>query len=291
MSENTAIEWADHTFNPWIGCQAVSPGCDNCYAEAIVRRFKTADWGPGAERKPQSDAYWDKPFQWDLQARRSGERLRVFCASMADVFDNRAPEGARDRLWHTIRNTPMLSWLLLTKRPENIRRMLPDDWHNGYANVWLGISAERQKEFDHRWPLLAKVPGAIIRFLSYEPAIESLSITGNGLARPDWVIMGGESGPKARPMSPYWAAWTRRECKMLDIPFFFKQWGSYQNNPQVLHWGLTVTAAKKRDPHAKGGALLEGRLWREFPEERRVYETEATVRGDLPSLPEASSGV
>ena len=266
MAEKTKIEWADATFNPWRGCQKVSPGCTNCYAEAMTLRFNRGGWGPGVERTAQSEKYWQQPAKWERAAKKAGERRRVFCGSMIDVFDNAAPLGARDRLWKEIRESGSLDWLLLTKRPENIAKMLPDDWvmfPNGYPNVWLGISAEDQERYDHRWPILARIP-AVVRFISYEPALCPVGVMNGSGKYPDWVICGGESGPGARPMSLDWARWIRNECDDLGIPFFFKQWGRYVNNPLQ---GYTESEVRAIDPpsNGKGGALLDGRLWREFP--------------------------
>ena len=121
MAETTKISWTDHTFNPWIGCQSVSPGCDNCYAEALTNRHRWTQWGPDGERKRTSPAYWKKPLTWDRRAGETGQQELVFCASLADVFDNQAPPGAREDLWELIRNTPNLDWQLLTKRPRELR--------------------------------------------------------------------------------------------------------------------------------------------------------------------------
>ena len=265
MAEKTKIEWCDATFNPWRGCQKVSPGCDNCYAEVTTKRLKLAEWGPGAERVPQSEKYWRQPRNWNAAAAKAGERRKVFCGSMIDVFDNQAPPGSHERLWALIQDTPNLDWQLLTKRPENIAEMLPDDWGEGYPNVWLGVSAEDQVRYDHRWPILAKIPAAIY-FVSYEPALGPIlfrKIT-RTIWCPDWIIVGGESGPGARPMDPQWARQVRDDCPGSGTAFFFKQWGTYKNNPLA---GLHVyTQALDPPSNGKGGALLDGRLWREFPE-------------------------
>lgn len=218
MGEFSKIEWTDHTFNPWIGCQKVSPGCDHCYAEAMMdHRYGRVTWGPHGERKRTSVANWRKPRQWAKAA--SDRRQRVFCASLADVFDNKAPEGARADLFDLIRSTPELDWLLLTKRPENIRKMLPADWGDGWANVWLGTTCEDQANYDRRWPVLAAVPAAV-RFISYEPAIGAL---GYVWGKPNWIICGGESGAGARLMEPAWARAVRDQCAASDIAFFMKQ--------------------------------------------------------------------
>jgi protein gp37 len=220
MGENSKIEWCDHTFNPWIGCQKVSPGCDHCYAETMMdRRYHRVQWGPHGKRMRTSPAYWRKPLQWARAA--NGNRQKVFCASLADVFDNKAPGGARDDLWALIRATPELDWMLLTKRPENIVRMLPADWGAGWFNIWLGTTCEDQEHFDRRWPILRDVP-AVIRFISYEPALGPLVI---GEARPDWIICGGESGAGdcTRFMEPAWARSVRDECGCAGVAFFMKQ--------------------------------------------------------------------
>ena len=123
MGENSKIEWCDHTFNPWFGCQKVSPGCDRCYAEAKMdHRFHKVQWGPHGERKRTSEDNWRKPRRWAKAARGTGKRPRVFCASLADVFDNQVPKEWRSDLFDLIKATPELDWLLLTKRPENIDR-------------------------------------------------------------------------------------------------------------------------------------------------------------------------
>lgn len=219
MAENSKIEWTTHTFNPWIGCQKVSAGCDFCYAETMMdHRYKRVTWGPHGERIRTSDANWRKPRQW---AKAAGDiRPRVFCASLADVFDNRADPSWRADLFALIEATPQLDWLLLTKRPENIARMVPDDWGtSGYGNVWLGTTCEDQTAFDRRWPILSRVP-APVHFISYEPAIGPLTLGG---ARPDWIICGGESGATPRMMDLAWARALRDECRSSDVAYFFKQ--------------------------------------------------------------------
>jgi protein gp37 len=225
MAENSKIEWCDHTFNPWIGCQKVSPGCDHCYAEHMAdHRFGWVEWGPHGKRKRTSEDNWRKPRRWAKDA--NGHRPRVFCASLADVFDNKAPEGARDDLFGLIGETPNLDWLVLTKRPQNIAKMLPADWGDGYPNVWLGITAEDEGHYRMRWPILSRIP-AVVRFVSYEPAIAPLGSINIGKADclPDWIICGGESGTDARRMKPAWVRAVRDQCADLDIAFFMKQIG------------------------------------------------------------------
>ena len=146
MGETTEISWTDHTFNPWLGCTKVSAGCTHCYAESLVNRYGWAKWGPGQARKRTSAANWRKPLAWNRAAEKAGVRRRVFCASLADVFDHEAPAGARADLWDLIRKCPALDWQLLTKRPENIEQYLPADWehYHGWPNVWLGTTTEDQ---------------------------------------------------------------------------------------------------------------------------------------------------
>lgn len=263
--KDSNIEWTDHTFNPWIGCTKVSEGCKFCYAEAQMdHRFGRAKWGPQGARVRTSPAYWRKPLQWDREAAEQVTRKRVFCASLADVFEDR-PELRRWRnelFLDLIDETPSLDWLLLTKRPENIMDMLPPHWRYQSIpdNVWIGTSVEHQKAADKRIPHLLEVPAAV-RFLSCEPLLGPVSLDrwfglqpGNRWAeclcdeidpadRPcitcearralgeksgiHWVIVGGESGPKARPMHPDWARSIRDQCQNAGVPFFFKQWGEW----------------------------------------------------------------
>jgi protein gp37 len=278
MGDTTEISWTDATFNPWIGCQHVSPGCDHCYAEAqnAFRKW-TSDgaWGPHAERRRTSAATWNNPRIWNADApafaRSHGRRRRVFCASLADVFDNKAPKAWRSDLFRLIRKTPELDWQLLTKRPQNMARMLPPDWGEGYPNVWLGTTTEDAERFRMRWPVLARIPAAV-RFVSYEPAIAPLGAIEIGTILPDWIICGGESGGHAREMHPAWARHVRDQCRALGIAFFLKQWGTYRSNPLVQEDALSLAEAGRRDlrTNGKGGALLDGRLHREFPGERRA---------------------
>jgi protein gp37 len=262
MAEITKIEWTDSTFNPWTGCQNVSPGCEHCYAESWANRSGIVEWGPHGVRRRTSAATWANPRKWQANAatfqRTHGRRQRVFCASLADVFDNQAPPGARGDLWNLIRQCPDLDWLLLTKRPQNIAKMLPADWgaRFGYPNVWLGTTTEDEKHYRLRFPVLAAIP-AVLRFISYEPAVGPLGPLNLCGPLPDWIICGGESGPKARVMQHQWAATLRDECEELLIPFFFKQWGTYASNP--------VPPSADPPKNGKGGGLLDGQRWRQFP--------------------------
>jgi len=269
MGTTSKIEWTDSTFNPWIGCTNVSPGCDHCYAEAQNKYRAWTEWGPRGKRRRTSEANWRNPLRWQADAPRfqaeNGRRQRVFCASLADVFDNKVPASWRDDLFSLIRQSADLDWQLLTKRPQNIARFLPVDWGNGYPNVWIGTTAENEKYYRQRWPILARIPAAI-RFVSYEPAIGPLGDPDIGIGKlPDWIILGGESGPKARPMHPSWARHVILRCEKMGVAAFHKQWGSYASNPLVIEQGMTLAEAAALDKHGKGGGLLDGRLYRSFP--------------------------
>lgn len=230
MGKNSQIEWTHHTFNPWWGCAKVSPACDNCYAEAWAKRVGEDVWGAKSPRRFFTDSHWKEPLKWHAEAMAAGERARVFCASMADVFEDRRDlDSTRERLWDLIAETPMLDWLLLTKRPQAVKRLTPwgDEWPE---NVWLGTTVENQKFADIRLPhLLANA--AKVRFLSCEPLLGPVDLSKylpKGKKSPiNWVIAGGESGAKSRPMHPDWARGLRDTCDKHDIAFHFKQWGHW----------------------------------------------------------------
>jgi len=179
MAEKSKIEWTDSTFNPWIGCTKISPACDNCYAESWSKRFGDVEWG-NHERRRTSEKTWNNPRRWqrDADAWKSehGRPRFVFCASLADVFDNQVPADWRADLWKLIKECDRLVWLLLTKRPQNIAKMLPDDWGAGYPNVWLGTTVENQEIANRNIPHLFNVSAAK-RFLSIEPIVGPIDLT------------------------------------------------------------------------------------------------------------------
>lgn len=243
MAEETEIEWCDSTFNPFIGCTKVGPGCDNCYAEELMdKRMHIVQWGPGQQRHRTGEKNWNAPVRWERDHAaffaEHGRRRRVFCASLADVFDNEVPAGWRVDLFNLIAATPNLDWLLLTKRIGNVVLMLRD---MGAAelpsNVWLGATVVNQQEYDRDIGKLRRIPAAV-RFLSIEPMLGHIDMRMGGASVPDyaehrpllpldWVIVGGESGPKARPMSPDWARAMRDQCTSAGVPLLFKQWGEW----------------------------------------------------------------
>jgi protein gp37 len=244
-----------------MGCTKVSPACDHCYAEALGKRTGRVQWGDDAPRVVTSDAYWRNPIKWNATAEAHGVRHRVFCASLADVFEARAElVEPRERLFDLIARTSSLDWLLLTKRPQHVIDMVPDEWLRegerdaGWwpSNVWIGTTVEDQARADERIPTLCRIPAAV-RFLSIEPQLERIDLT--PWMRPfdsdrfepwlHWVIVGGESGPGHRPLNLDHARDVRDQCQQYGVPFFFKQVGG-------------------QFPHS-GGDQLDGITYKAFP--------------------------
>lgn len=303
MSETSNIEWCDSTFNPWIGCTKVSPACDNCYAEvSTASRSLGVVWGPRNSRHRTSISNWDQPLKWERDHEQffaaHGRRRRVFCASLADVFDIEVPAAWRMDLFSLISQTPNLDWLILTKRIGNVMPMCSGDglMFDMICNrVWLGISICNQAEADRDIPKLLNVPAAI-RFLSMEPLLDLVSFEGmwvdhpdpayheNMLERIDWIIVGGESGHKARPMHPEWVRCMRDQCEELGVPFFFKQWGEYAPTTRTMAEvagstnkltpvpysresnALYPTALVDRVGKKAAGRMLDGRTHDQYPE-------------------------
>ncbi|WP_186108781.1 phage Gp37/Gp68 family protein [Burkholderia gladioli pv. alliicola] len=270
MSENSKIEWTDHTFNPFIGCTKVSPGCDNCYAEHMMdTRMHRVKWGPGQPRARTSAANWREPLRWNARHEEffaaHGRRQRVFCASLADVFDNAVPAAWRRDLAALIEATPALDWQLLTKRIGNAAAMLVDMFPAGTPDhVWLGATVVNQAEADRDVPKLLATR-AHVRFLSIEPMLGPVDLgrAWHGEAavggrcpgrylpalrevpRPSisWVIAGGESGPGARPAHPDWPRALRDQCAKAGVPFLFKQHGEWAPGSGDFGAGRFATAA------------------------------------------------
>ncbi len=259
MAETTGISWTDSTFNPWIGCTKVSPGCDNCYASVSTpARSMRIVWGAGQPRHRTSAQNWKTPEFWNGQHEAfkatHGRRRRVFCASLADVFDNEVPNQWRADLFKLIDATPHLDWLLLTKRVGNVLPMLLEIGRERLpVNVWQGISAVNQDEARRDLPKLARIE-ATVRWVSYEPALGELDLFDSVMTKDgprqlieglDWVIAGGESGQKARPIKREWVDLLREQCDRCGVAFFFKQWG-----------GVNATA---------GGCSLDGAEVKQWP--------------------------
>jgi protein gp37 len=287
MGENSAIQWTDHTFNPWIGCQRVSPGCVNCYAEhrntfvRIQRKAGNELWGPKGARQVTSDANWKKPLTWNRAAEKAGRRFRVFCASLADVFEDRRDlDAPRARLFELIESTPHLDWQLLTKRIDRVMEMVPESWCDGFpSNVWMGTSVEDQRRANERIPELKNIP-ARVRFLSAEPLIESIAtpLAMHGLERIHWVIVGGESGDGARPFNVEWARQIIRLCSAAGAACFIKQLGAvacavtptdgptgkFRTHNGHRQYQVTAQRMALKDSH--------GGDWNEWPDQLRVRE-------------------
>ena len=289
MAKNSKIEWTHHTFNPWWGCTKVSAACKHCYAEAWARRVGSKVWGARAPRRFFGEAHWQEPRRWNQEAAREGERHRVFCASMADVFEDRAElDPWRTNLWELIADTPWLDWLLLTKRPHLVSRFVP--WGPIWpSNVWLGTTAENQKWADQRIPHLFELPAAV-RFLSCEPLLGRIDLTRwlvrrSSVAKSypiDWVIVGGESGHRARPPHPTWIRHLRDQCTNAGVAFHFKQWGNWR--PTVngfavkyraldIEDGSGIVAVMVNMGKAAAGRELDGRTWDEIPASRSSRTT------------------
>jgi protein gp37 len=250
MSENSAIAWTDHTFNPWHGCTKVSRECQNCYAEPFAKRFGV-EWGPTAARREFGDAHWNEPLRWNRKAEKTRKRAKVFCGSMCDVFEDRPGlDEMRVRLWELIEATPWLDWLLLTKRPENARAVLPTIEIGGWEtprfdNIWLGATVGCRESLP-RVDVLRELP-ATVRFLSCEPLLEDLG--GIDLSGIGWLIVGAESSARARPMELSWVRSLRDQCERAAAAFFFKQ----------------AVIGGKMDHKPR----LDGRVWRDLPEGSR----------------------
>ena len=224
MAKFSNIEWTDATYNPWYGCTKVSPACDHCYAESLMdTRFGKVTWG--GERRQSSLEVRRAPRLWNGAAVAAGRRRRVFTLSLGDFFDNRVPSAWRTEAWDTIRACQHLDWLILTKRPQNVKKLLPPDWGiAGWPHVWLGVTVEDMVEARRRVPVLLGIP-ARIHWLSCQPLLEPLTLSPwLGRGRIDWIVVGGETGSVyARPMHPAWARDLREQCQTRGASFFLKQ--------------------------------------------------------------------
>jgi protein gp37 len=234
MATNSLIEWTNHTWNPWVGCLKVSPGCKFCYMYAEQGRYGS---DPKMIRKTTS--VFRAPYTWK-------EPAKVFTCSWSDFFIEHADAWRADA-WEIIKNTPHLTYQILTKRPQNIAARLPGDWGDGYPNVWLGVSVENE---DYTWRLdtLATVP-ASVHFVSYEPALGPVDfspwLASDAL---HWLISGGESGLGCRPANSDWFRSVRDQCQRYGVAYFHKQNGG---NHFI--------------DGSKGGHHLDGETWRQFP--------------------------
>lgn len=270
MGNQTGIEWTERTWNPWMGCTKVSPGCAHCYMFRERERY-----GKDPSVVVRSKTTFTAPLRWK---RGAGSGL-VFTCSWSDWFHEGA-DAWRDEAWAIIRATPHLTYQILTKRPERIVEHLPADWGDGWPNVWLGVSVENQRFRDERMSRLAAIPAAV-RFVSAEPLLGPLSFRWGpwyGLSREHdtdhldglrkffhWVIVGGESGSEARPMALDWARTIRDECAEAGVAFFLKQLGG------------------SRNPRAHDLAILDGQRHTAIPARRALADVQS-----LPSAPGAT---
>ncbi|MBI2917179.1 MAG: phage Gp37/Gp68 family protein [Chloroflexi bacterium] len=236
MADRSAIEWTDATWNPVTGCTKISPGCAHCYAEAMTIRFgRGKPFLPGRSEIKLHPGRLRLPLTW--KAHR-----RIFVNSMSDLFHGEVPIAFVRQVFDVMAQGHQHVFQILTKRHEQLRALAHElDWPQ---HVWIGVSVEDQYWADQRIPCLAAVPAGV-RFLSVEPLLEKVDLRPY-LKDLQWVIVGGESGPKARPMDPDWVRRIRDDCSVAGVPFFFKQWG-----------GRTCKA---------GGRMLDGRTFDEMPE-------------------------
>jgi len=242
MSNKTAIEWTEQTWNPTTGCTKISTGCKHCYAEKMALRLHRM----GA-------AGYENKFELTLHTYRLEQPLRrkkptvYFVNSMSDLFHEHVPFAFIDQVMAVMEQTPQHTYQILTKRAARMRKYFSK--RIPPTNAWLGVSVENKKHGLPRIDQLRDIP-ASIRFLSIEPLLEDLGKI--SLDNIHWVIVGGESGPKARPMQPEWVANIKRQCHQEHASFFFKQWGG---------WGADGVRRHK----ALNGRLFEGQTWNDRP--------------------------
>lgn len=249
MGEISKIAWTRSTFNPWWGCTEIGPGCDECYAREWAARFGTK-WGYGAPRRFFGEKHWNEPLKWNRKAKETGEEWRVFCASMADIFDNEVDHQQRERLWNLIETTPHLTWLLLTKRIGNAGIMLPARWRFGDGlphNIRLGITVVNQEEADRDIDKLLHFGRSFHPWISAEPQLGPIDYSkwldacgyycdhdysdglyGHRPERPliEQIVTGGESGNNPRPYAARWARDAIRQCREAGVACFVKQLGA-----------------------------------------------------------------
>ncbi len=242
MTTASRIEWTQQTWNPTVGCSKISPGCKNCYAESMARRLQA-----------MGTAGYENGFALTLLPGRLSDPLSrkkpttYFVNSMSDLFHERVPDAFIAQVFETMRASPQHTYQILTKRASRMVRFFAR--RNVPSNAWLGVSVEDIKYGVPRIDCLRRV-SANVRFLSVEPLLEDLGEL--NLSGIHWVIVGGESGPKARPMRQDWVESVRRQCDAQSVAFFFKQWGG---------WG----ADGRRRSKSMNGRMLNGRTWDAMP--------------------------
>lgn len=248
MADTTKISWADKTFNPWIGCTKVSPACDGCYAAHLMEtRLGRVTWGAGEDRQRTSPANWQLPRRWNREAEKTGTRPFVFCASLADVFDNEVDPLWRSDLFKLIDGTPNLIWLLLTKRIGNVLKMTDAFRGNRPVppNAAIGATMANQEEYDRDRMKLWQVKqdrAPAFTFGSFEPLLGPVTLDEHA---PDWIITGGETDQgthKARPSHPEWFRTLRDQSAALGRAFHHKQNGEWRaGNGAEAHFKEAIT--------------------------------------------------
>ena len=299
MADKSRIEWTDATWNPVMGCSRVSEGCQRCYALRMIRRYAgRLGWPDAPNEVTLFPERLDEPLRWR-------QPRRVFVCSMADLFHPDVPTSFIDRVLQVIEACPLHTFIILTKRPENLeaklygvtddnpcRELASGDY---LPNLWLGVSVENQARADERIPLLLRVPAAV-HWVSIEPMLGPVDLTGMlGDGKLSWCVVGGETGPGARPMHPDWVRSVRDQCCATGTAFFFKSWGEWAevNGPRCRAVNLTAAAtgfwiepdgkvvardARSNRCHStygtpvmarigkrRAGYLLDGQEWRQYP--------------------------
>lgn len=267
MAKNSEIGWTHHTANPWWGCTKISPACDHCYAATMSGRLsrklfgERVEWGPGGRQGHQMEALERDAPSWDRDAAKLGERHRVFCGSMCDWAEGRTDQRpSLDRLFPLIERTSNLNWLMLTKRPNIGQRLLAEKWERIPGNIWVGSTVENQEWADKRLGHLLAIDAAV-RFVSVEPQLGPVDLRqhlGHGPGKVNWVICGGESGSGARGWRDMldWYRSLRDQCSEAGVPFFFKQWGRFMQDGNILY--------KLRGKNPDN--LLDGVRWEQYPD-------------------------
>lgn len=268
----TKIEWCDYSWNCWIGCAKVSPACDHCYAEDMMdHRYGRVRWGIGEDRVRTSATTWAAPFKWDRAAAAAGKPATVFCLSLGDIWDNEVDPQWRRDAFAVMEQTPNLIYLLLSKRIGNAEKMCDPRAGNPCLpqNAALGATMINQEEWSRDLPKLKRAKealGARFSFASVEPMLGPIDAMGDF---PDWVIVGGESGHKARPMNPVWVRSLRDQCAAAGVAFHFKQWGEWVSVSEVegpgCHFRFPDGRTVRRVGKKHAGRRLDGREHNGFP--------------------------
>lgn len=272
MAENSAISWTRHTWNPWMGCTKISPACDGCYAEALMdKRYGKVQWG-NAPRVRTGAHTWNDPLRWQRQAEKDGDRPFVFCASLADIFDNQVPQDWRGEAFAVMRKTPRLVYLLLTKRPQNIVR-LSDAVGGLPTNAALGTTCEDQLRADKNLTALqvAKIElRPLFTFGSFEPLLGNIIIP--PAMMPDWLITGGETDQgshRARPTHPDWFRSLRDQAARHGAAYHHKQNGEWVSVSEVAgagpHFTFEDGATVRRVGKKVSGRSIDGVTHDAFP--------------------------